>query len=79
MHLTYPHSGHHIAAASPVDSGEAGAPEDKIEITAAMIDRGIDAFNCRDSDYDFEDERVSLIIRAVLGDRAVFLAGPLSI
>jgi hypothetical protein len=79
MHLTYPSSEPHIGTASPAESGEAGAPETEIEITAAMIDRGIDAFNCRDSDYDFEDERVSLIIKAVLGDRAVFLDGPLSI
>jgi hypothetical protein len=78
MHLTYPDFDPNIVTASSVDSGEAGAPADEIEITAEMIERGIDAFNCRDSDYDFEDERVSLIIMAVLGDRAVFRAGPLS-
>jgi hypothetical protein len=60
------------------DSRPDGAPRTKIEITSEMIERGIDAFNFRDSDYDFDDERVSLIIRAVLGDLAVFRAGPLS-
>ena len=77
MPLTYqPDSDRHSGAS--LGSREDGAPKDKIEITSEMIERGINAFNCRDSDYDFEDERVSLIIMAVLGDRAVFLAGPLS-
>jgi hypothetical protein len=52
MHLTYPNSDHHIASASPNDSGEAGAPANEIEVTPAMIAAGVDAFN---ENYDPED------------------------
>jgi hypothetical protein len=40
MHLTYPNSDPHIGTSSPVDSGEAGAPETEIEITPEMIEAG---------------------------------------
>jgi hypothetical protein len=44
MHLTYPNSDPHIVTASSVGSGEAGAPEDEIEITPEMMEAGIEAF-----------------------------------
>jgi hypothetical protein len=40
MHLTYRDFASDIAAASPVDSGGAGAPAKEIEITPEMIEAG---------------------------------------
>jgi hypothetical protein len=52
MHLTYPN----IGTASPADSGEAGAPEDEIEITPGMMEVGVESFYGYDPG-DMEPER----------------------
>jgi hypothetical protein len=56
MHLTYPNSDPHIVAASPVDSGEAGAPADNIKVTDEMIDAGLLAYD----EWDFDAVKVAL-------------------
>jgi hypothetical protein len=56
MHLTYPNSDPDIGTVSPADSGEAGAPEDEIEITPGMMEVGVEAFYGYDPG-DMEPER----------------------
>jgi hypothetical protein len=42
--LTYPNSDTHTGAVSAVNTGEAGAPGTKIEVTPEMIEAGVSVF-----------------------------------
>jgi hypothetical protein len=53
MHLTYRKKDSKVKPVEPAEAGEAGAPEDKIEITDEMIEAGERALldiGCTDND-----------------------------
>ena len=54
------------ASSSRTDSISAGAPADEIEITPEMIAAGVSALCAYEPEFDFKEEGVDRIFRAML-------------
>jgi hypothetical protein len=65
MHLTYLDSDGHKGAVSAAPVVEAGAPEDEIEVTPAMIAAGVACLSAYDANLFAPDLMVSEIFRVM--------------
>jgi hypothetical protein len=65
MHLTYPNSDPHIVAAFPIDSGEAGAPANEIEITPEMIHAGECVLLAMDTRFESYEDVVKELVATI--------------
>jgi hypothetical protein len=69
MHLTYRDSKPHTSEVSTAKAEEAGAPEIEIEITPAMMEAGVRAFEDRDNRVDRPRDVVEDIFMSIMEAR----------